>query len=90
MLNAMESRQEKIHLHYMCRIPLKRVQGGGGGGENCCTFLYCRLSLFLKDLFLPDNLEVATAVVVPRGVGKILPVHRYSVIFFHILVHQEY
>ena len=34
------------------------------------VFLYCRHSLFLKDSFFPDYLEVATAVVVPPGVGK--------------------
>ena len=28
------------------------------------VFLYCRYFLFLKDLFFPDYLEAATAVVV--------------------------
>ena len=55
------------------------------------VFLYCRFSLFRKDLFFPDYLEVATAVIEPRGGGKTFPVHRYSVdIFFIILVLQEY
>ena len=44
----------------------------------------------VQSLF-PDYLEVATAVIVPRGVGKTSPVHRYSVdIFFHILARREY
>ena len=37
------------------------------------VFLYCRFFLFLEDSFFPDYLEVATAVVVPRGVGKTSP-----------------
>ena len=37
------------------------------------VFLYCRLSLFLKDPFFQDYLEVTTAVIVPRGVGKTSP-----------------
>ena len=37
------------------------------------VFLNCRFSLFLKDPFFPDYLEIATAVVVPRGVGKTSP-----------------
>ena len=48
------------------------------------VFLYCGFSLFLKDPFFPDYLEVATAVVVPRGVGKTSPVHGYSVDIFFI------
>ena len=34
------------------------------------VFLYCRFSLLLKEPFFPDYLEVATAVVVPGGVGN--------------------
>ena len=52
------------------------------------VFLYCRFSLFLKDPFFPDYLEVATAVVVPRGAGKTYV--DIVLIFFHILVLQEY
>ena len=37
------------------------------------VFLYCRFSLFLRDPFFPDYLEVTTAVAVPRGVGKTSP-----------------
>ena len=48
---------------------------------------YCRFSLFLRNpVFFSDYLEVTTAVVVSRGVGKTSP--RTSI--FHILVLQEY
>ena len=40
------------------------------------VFLYCRFSLFLNNPFFSDYLEVATTVVVLRGVGKLHPVHR--------------
>ena len=35
-------------------------------------FLYCRFSIFVKDLLFTDYLEVATAVVL-GGVGKTSP-----------------
>ena len=39
--------------------------------EQIAVFLYSRFCLFLKDpFFFSDYLEVTTAVVVPRGVGK--------------------
>ena len=37
------------------------------------VFLYCRYSLFLKDQFYPDYIEVTTAGVVPCGVCKTYP-----------------
>ena len=40
-----------------------------------------RQSSHLGSIF-PDYLEVPTAVVVPRGFGKHLPVHRYRVDIF--------
>ena len=50
---------------------------GSDGKQNApsvsAVFLYCRFSLFLKDPFSPDYLEVATAVVVRHGVGKTSP-----------------
>ena len=57
------------------------------------VFKYCRFSLFLKDpgCFFSDYLEVATAVNVPHGVGKNFSLYIDIVlIFFHILVLQEY
>ena len=54
-------------------------------------FLHSRFSLFLKDPFFPDYLEVATAV--ERffvELVKLLHVHRYSVDIFHILALREY
>ena len=46
------------------------------------VFLYCRLSLFLKDQFFPDYLEITTAVLAPLELVKLLPIHRYSVDIF--------
>ena len=55
------------------------------------VFLYCRCSLFLKDYFFPDYLQVPTAVIVACGVGKNYSgTSVYSVDIFHILVFQEY
>ena len=56
-------------------------------------WLICDLDLKLSSLsvFFPDYLEVVTAVVVPRGDGKTSPRKIDIVlIFFHILVLQEY
>ena len=41
---------------------------------------------FQKIFFLSDYLEITTAVVVPCGGPKSLPVHRYSVVIFTSLV----
>ena len=46
------------------------------------------MDLVVRNPFLPDYLEAATAVVVPGGVGKILPVHRYSVDIFSYSGHS--
>ena len=46
------------------------------------NFEWCLVSSFSEGSVFPDYLEVAIAVVVLHGVGKLLPVHRYSVDIF--------
>ena len=46
------------------------------------VFLYWRLSLFLRDPFFPDYLEVTTAVLCRVELVKLLLVYRYSVDIF--------
>ena len=48
------------------------------------VFLYCRFSLFLKDPFFPEYLEVVAAIVVLRGRVKHLRVHQYRFDIFSI------
>ena len=56
---------------------------------SCCGSFVILTSSSLSFLFFPDYLEVVTAVVVPRGVGKLLPYIDIVLIFFHILVLQN-
>ena len=58
------------------------------------VFLYCRFScrfsLFLKDLFFQIILRSQQLSLCCVELVKLLPIHRYRVDIFHILVLQEY
>ena len=70
----MESRIPlKLVLGYVKIVALSISSHEQTQKNKSAVFLYCRFSLFLKDLFFPDNLEVATAVIVPHVVGKSSP-----------------
>ena len=54
-------------------------------------FVYCRCSLFLKDLFFSRLFRGCNSCYCfCVEFVKLLLVHQYSVDIFHILVHQEY
>ena len=74
----------------LCCLPL--FPGGKGNRTESTVFLYWKFSESISEgSCFPDYLEVATAVVVPRVVGKTSPhTSIYSVDIFHILVLQEY
>ena len=66
----------RLGLNYPIKCTAKSVTIFSYSGQKTefTIFIFCRCSLFLKDPFFSDYLEVATAVSVLT--------HRYSVVIF--------